>query len=124
MSQPIAKLTSIISAYGLIADRSDRLTKTRLEGGAPLRRIEASRFHLPHPENMGERARPGNDLIDRLAPTGTKQVIRILTFGQAGEFQAFSRLEQRQCQIDGPICGAPSSIIAVEAKHRLVRDFP
>jgi hypothetical protein len=93
MSQAIGKLTSIISAYGLIADRSDRLAKARLERGTPLRCIEASRFHLPHPEHVGERARPANDLTDRLAPTGTKQIIRILSFGQAREFQAFSRLE-------------------------------
>src|SRR5262245_54791376 len=77
-SQTLPKFASIMSAYGLIANRSDALTEPRLEGCPPFRRIEICRFQFTHPQHMRERSRRANNLVDRFAPAGAQQIIGIL----------------------------------------------
>ena len=67
--QPLPKLVAIISAHGFIANRTDHLREPRLECGAPLGRVEASRFRLAHPQHVRERPRAANDLMDGIAST-------------------------------------------------------
>ena len=96
----------------------------RFERRPPLRRIEAARLGLPHPQHLGERTRRADHLADGFPPAVAHEIVGVVALGQAGELEALARHQQRQGQIDGPISGAPAGGVSVEAEHRLVRHPP
>ena len=122
--QPLAEVAAIVLAHGFVADHRRHLGKARLERRAPLGRVEARCFSLAHPQHVGERTRGGNHLVDRLAASGADEIVGIVAFGQAGKFQALSRLDQRQGQIDRAVGRAAAGSVAVEAERGLIRHPP
>ena len=73
---------------------------------------------------MGERTRGGDHLVDRVAASGADEIVGIALFRQAGKFQAFARLDQRQGQIDRAVGRAAAGSVAVEAERGLIRHPP
>ena len=98
--------------------------KPSLERSPPLRRVETAGFDLPGPQHVRERLRPAGYRIDGLAPAGAQKIVRIVPIRQARKLQALPRPEQRQGEINAPICGAPAGGIAVEAQRGLFRQSP
>src|SRR5215471_3991561 len=70
LPQPVAEFAPVIFAHGVVGDGGGGLAQARLEGGAPLRSIEAAGLALAHPQHIRERAGSGEHLADRIAPAG------------------------------------------------------
>src|SRR5215831_2804280 len=94
--QPGGEILPIVTAHSFVGDGPDDFRKPRLERGAPLRRLERSSFALPGPQHVGEWPAVVEHVLDRLAPAGAREIVRILPVRQRGEFETLAGLDQRQ----------------------------
>ena len=124
LAEPHGEVLPVVAAHRLVGDGRGHFGEARLQRGAPLGRVERAGLALARPQHIGERARRGEHVLNRLAAARAHQIVRVLPVRQRGELQALARLDQRQGQIERAIGGAAAGIVTVEAQNRLVGHSP
>src|ERR1700726_1259164 len=106
-----------MAPHYFIADAIRQFADPRLERRAPLGRRKRAGLDLARPDHIGEPARGGNHLLDRTAPTGAREIVGILAFGQQCKPKTLSRLEMRQRQVSRAPGGLLAGLVAVKTKN-------
>ncbi len=111
-------------AHARIGDLREQTLEPRLEGRAPLRRVDVSGFQLAQPHDVDEGRGRGQTLGERARALRAHEVVGIGPLGQEGEAEGMAFAQMGQHAVDGARGGRFARAVAVETDHGLGREQP
>ena len=109
-------------AHARIGDLREQALEPRLEGRAPLRRVDVPGFQLAQPHDVDEGRGRGQTLGERARALRAHEVVGIGPLGQEGEAEGMAFAQMGQHAVDGARGGRLARAVAVEADHGLGRE--